>query len=143
MTSCKRECWNETFETALTVLERGWANIDQLRRVNAWRLTQRPRIGKLALSKGKLTMAQVFSVLGAQSLNGQMFGETAIELGLLSQGEVYELLLVQADHTPSLASSLVQLGVITAEQAEFASQEAADSIEYVATEADMVEEIGS
>lgn len=139
MSQQKRECWNATFETALTVLERGWANIDQLRRVNAWRLTQRPRIGKLALSHGKLTMADVFAVLSEQSASGKMFGETAVDLGLLNNGEVYELLLQQAEITPSLAESLVTRGVITAEQAALAAHVAKASVVHVTSEDDLVE----
>lgn len=107
---------NEALETALTVLEAGVATIDELRQANIWRHTQRPQLGKLAMKQGKLTITQVFAILGEQAITGKLFGETASELGYF-EDDLYELLKHQAELTPTLADALVTLGVITAEQA--------------------------
>ncbi len=124
MSNHNRESRNSAFEMALTVLEAGWATIDELRRADEWRHRQRPRLGKLAMKHGKLTMSQVFAILGEQAGTSKLFGETAVVMGFLDKGQLYELLLMQADLTPTLAEALVTLGMITPEQASFVSKRA-------------------
>ena len=105
-----REDGRAALQTALAVLEAGWATIDEVRHANEWRHAQRPELGKLAMTRGKLSMAQVFAILGDQALAGRLFGETAVEMGLLNNSDVYELLLIQADLTPTLAAALATVG---------------------------------
>jgi hypothetical protein len=126
-----------TFETALTVLQRGWATIDQLRYANAWRLKHCPRIGKLALISGKLTKAQVLTVLAEQRSLETTFGQTAVALGLLDQGDVFELLQLQGKRIPLLEDALVALKVITPEQAELVSKNCATLVMADTTEDDL------
>ncbi|MDX1963827.1 MAG: hypothetical protein SFX18_11775 [Pirellulales bacterium] len=135
MSNLVKHYTNSTFETALAVLEHGWATIDQLRGANHWRLAQASKIGKLALVKGKLTMAQVFTVLAEQDCRGKMFGETAVELGYLTYQDVYELLLEQANGIPNLLDALVTQNVISPHQAALIEKEA------TALDADLVAEI--
>jgi hypothetical protein len=131
MSKLKSESLSASLETALYVLEQGWATIDQIRDANKWRLAQSPRIGKLAHNIGKLTMAQVLTVLEEQRIRGKLFGETAIELGYLTVGEVYELLNIQADFTPCLLDALLELQVISSPQAEQVAEATADSEAHV------------
>lgn len=109
------------------MLEQGWANIDEIRHANKWRLAQSPRIGKLAHNIGKLTTEQVLNVLTQQRVRGKLFGETAVELGYMNFNEVHELMSIQADFTPCLLDALVELLVITPAQAELVSETIADS----------------
>lgn len=127
MSKLKSESLSASLETALFVLEQGWANIDQIRHANKWRLAQSPRIGKLAHNIGKLSLSQVSAIIEAQRLRGKLFGETAVELGYLNSNEVHDLLSIQADFTPCLLDALVELLVITPEQAELVSEAIADS----------------
>ncbi len=127
MSKMKSESLSASLETALFVLEQGWANIDQIRHANKWRLAQSPRIGKLAHNIGKLTMAQVLKVLEEQRVRGKLFGETAVELGYMNFNEVHELLSIQADFTPCLLDALVELLAITPVQAELVSEAIVDS----------------
>lgn len=113
---------NAALEAVLAVLEAGWATVIEVRQANQWRHAQRPQIGKLAMMQGKLSIAQVFSILGEQAMSGKLFGETAVEMGLLKD-DLYELLKRQADLTPSLAEALVAQGVITPEQAALVSNQ--------------------
>ena len=140
MSNRKRDCWHATFEKALTVLEHGLANVDQLRHVNAWRMIQRPMLGKLALNIGKLTMSQVFTILGEQGLRGTLFGETAVDLGFLSSGDVFELLRIQDEFTPCLVDALEKKSVITPEEAAFVLQTTNDWSSHFASECALLEE---
>ena len=91
----------------LDAIDAGWATTDRLRQASAWRCERRPQIGKLAMLKKKLTVAQVFAILGQQAIDGGMFGKIATDMGLLSSGDLYELLEMQAQMTPTLADALV------------------------------------
>lgn len=127
MSKLKSESLSASLETALFVLEQGWATIDQIRYANKWRLAQSPRIGKLAHNIGKLTLAQVSDILQAQRQRGKLFGEMAVELGFMNSNEVHDLLSIQADFTPCLLDALVELLVITPDQAEIVAENLADS----------------
>lgn len=107
----------ELCETAMAVIEAGWGTTDDVRRGNAWRMSHRPQLGKLALMSGSLTVQQVFEVLRRQALVGGLFGELAVELGYLERGTLYELLEQQARLTPTLSDALLNLTIITPEQA--------------------------
>lgn len=113
---------DEAIESSLAAIDAGWATTDQIRRANAWRKQSRPQIGKLALFRDKLTMAEVFSVLSKQAVEGGLFGEIAVELGLLDNNELCELLGLQMELTPTMADALVSTNVITPAQAAIASQ---------------------
>lgn len=110
---------DECFETALAVIERGWASVDQLRSAHAWRYEHRPRLGKLAMSQGQLTVAQVFAILREQAVSGALFGELAVQLGFLDRGSLYGLLQEHARLTPTLLDALVAISVISTKQADF------------------------
>lgn len=127
MTKLKSESLSATLETALFVLEQGWASIDQIRHANQWRLAQSPRIGKLAHNIGKLTRAQVIAIVQEQRVRGKLFGETAVELGYMNFNEVHDLLSIQSSFTPCLLDALVELLLITPAQAELVSESIADS----------------
>ena len=103
---------------ATIVLENGWASADDVRRANAACYRSRPQLGKLAMTRGKLTVPQVFEILGQKAITGDLFGETAMQLGLLRKGDLYDLLQLQANLTPTLTESLLALDMITTEQAD-------------------------
>ncbi len=69
----------------------------------------RPALGELALSTGRLTMKQVFQVLGTQSKNGEPFGRIAVRLGYLTKQDLAELLLMQTDHATPLRQVLLDM----------------------------------
>jgi hypothetical protein len=123
MSTRNRESLNAALDFALSVLEAGWATIAEIRQANDWNCSQRPKLGKLAMTQGKLSMAQVFAIFREQAMTGKLFGEQAEEMALLDKGEVYELLTIQAHLTPTLAQTLVDRGVITPDQASFASKQ--------------------
>lgn len=108
---------DEVVETLLAALDAGWATTDQVRQAYAWRRRSRPQIGKLALAKGKLTMAQVFDVIGRQALEGGLFGQVALQMGFIDKSALYELLDLQADLAPSMADALIAVDVLTPTQA--------------------------
>jgi hypothetical protein len=109
---------DECLATSLAVLDAGWATTDQLRHADAWRRWAHPQLGKLAMKQGKLTMPQVFDILGHQAIADGLFGEIALEMGLLSKADLFELLELQLELTPTMADALMTLGVITPEQGE-------------------------
>lgn len=117
MSTQVRRLTDEVLITSLTALDAGWVTTDDLRRAYAWRNAQRPQLGRLALVQGKLTMSQVFEVLGRQSLHGGVFGKVAVDLGFLNKSDVYDLLQAQAQLTPTLADALVALELLTPQQA--------------------------
>lgn len=108
---------DELGETAIAVIEAGWATTDDVRRGHAWRVDHRPQLGKLALMSGSLTVRQVFAVLKRQAIAGGLFGEIAVELGYLDRGTLYDLLEQQTRLTPTLSDALLNLAIITPEQA--------------------------
>ena len=73
--------------------------------------SRRP-IGELALSKGILSMKQVFEVLGHESAETKQFGEVCIELGYLTRKELAELLLCQEDEATPVETILFEMGAI-------------------------------
>ncbi len=107
----------EALETALAVTAAGWLTHDEVRRAEAWRQEKVPRMGKLAMTLGKLTMGQVFEILGQQGTRGGMFGEIAFELGYLTRNDIYELMVRQTNMRPSLLDALVSLELLTPQQA--------------------------
>ena len=123
MPTRNRESLNAALDFALSVLEAGWATIAELRQANDWHYSIRPKLGKLAMMQGKLSMAQVFAVLREQAMTGKLFGEQAEEMAFLDKGQIYELLTIQAHLTPTLAQTMVDRGVITPEQASFVSKQ--------------------
>ena len=125
MSDRNAKAWNLTIETALISLERGWATPDDVRRANEWRYRQRPQIGQLALENRKLTMPQLFAVLGEQATGGGMFGDIAVKLEFLSQGDVYELLTLQSNATPTLLEAMRALEILDQSQADIVTNQAA------------------
>ncbi len=112
----------ESLQTALAALSARWVTEADVRRAEAWRHDQTPRFGKLAMTQGKLSMGQVFEILGQQATRGGLFGEIAIELGYLTCSEVYELMVRQSKLRPSLLDALVALELLTPSQALSLSQ---------------------
>lgn len=109
-------------ETVIAVLERRWATPADLRRALQWRSDRTPRIGKLAMTCGKLTVAQVFEVLGRQAIVGGLFGEVAVEMGFLSHRNIHELVALQQSLTPGLADALAAIGKVSLEQAQLLAE---------------------
>ena len=107
---------DENLATCLAVIEAGWATTDQLRQAAAWRCEARPQLGNLAMKQGKLSVAQVFDVLGQQARVGGLFGQIALRTGLLNKSELYDLLELQTKLTPTMADALVTLGIISPQQ---------------------------
>jgi hypothetical protein len=70
------------------------------------------------MKEGKLTVAQVFEILGQQARVGGLFGQIARQMGLLSQVELYDLLELQSQLTPTMTEALIALGTITPSQAQ-------------------------
>lgn len=114
---------DELLDTALIILARGWATIEQLSGAARLRRSQRPKIGELAVCEGRMTVSQVFRVLEHEAVHGGPFGEIAVERGLLSQTDLYELLQIQATKTPKLTSILLSMGVLTEQQIEIVEQQ--------------------
>ncbi len=81
-------------------------------------MDRRPRLGRLALDKGKLTMRQVFAVLEEQTISNKPFGETATALGFVTKRQITYLLRQQRELTPSFSECLVEIGAIDAETLE-------------------------
>jgi hypothetical protein len=104
-------------EIALRVIDRTWASTADVRQAIEWQRRGTPQIGKLAMLDGKLTMAQVFEILGEQAMTGGLFGEVAIEGGFLSADDVRELLQRQSLLVPNLSDALVATGKLTPQQA--------------------------
>jgi len=61
----------------------------------------------------KLTMKQVFAVLGEQANSKESFGRIARDMRLINKRTLADLLFVQSEQTPSLAATLVDMGAIT------------------------------
>jgi hypothetical protein len=114
---------DELLDTALIILAKGWATIEQLSEAAQWRRSQRPKIGELAVCEGRMTVAQVFRVLEHEAVHGGPFGEIAVERGLLSETDLYELLQIQATRTPKLTAILLAKGVLTEQQIEIVKQQ--------------------
>lgn len=107
---------DEVLTTALAALDAGLVSSAQIRRANAWRRKTHPQLGKLAMAEGKLTVAEVFDVLGHQAVEGGLFGQVAINLGFMNEKDLFELLEVQQRLTPTLADALVALEFVSTEQ---------------------------
>jgi len=113
---------DEPIETALAVLSAGWATIDEITDAVTARRAQRPTIGQLLLTNHKLTVHQVFKVLGEQATNSKLFGEIAIELGFIKHADVNEMLQLQSSMCPPLWQVLLSCGVLEPSQAESIQQ---------------------
>ena len=113
---------DEPVETALAVLSAGWATIDEITDAVTARRAQRPTIGQLLLTNHKLTVHQVFKILGEQATNSKLFGEIAIELGFIKESDVNEMLQLQSWMCPPLWQVLASCGVLTPSQAESIQQ---------------------
>jgi hypothetical protein len=107
---------DDILTTCLAAIDAGWATTGQLRQAAAWRRKARPQLGNLAMTQGKLTVSQVFDILGQQASVGGLFGQIALQLGLLNKNELDELLELQASLTPAMADVLVSLGIISSQQ---------------------------
>ncbi len=97
---------------AIHMVRQGVISADQLVDALEYQMNRRPRLGRLALASGRMTMKQVFNVLGEQALGNKPFGETAVELGFLTRRQVTHLLRKQREMTPSISECLVEMGVI-------------------------------
>ncbi|MFQ5561105.1 MAG: hypothetical protein ACE5FU_11045 [Nitrospinota bacterium] len=83
-------------------------------------------IGKLALMEGKLTMKQIFQILGEQASyraysatkGYKRFGEIAVELGLLAEEDIESLLKKQEKGQKSIGDILIEMGAIEKEELE-------------------------
>ena len=96
----------------ILLVRRGLISADQFVQAVEWQFEQRPRLGRVALETGKLTMKQVFAILEEQTVNGKLFGDTAVDLGFLTKRQVTSLLKLQNDRVPTLSQSLIAIGAI-------------------------------
>lgn len=102
----------------VSLVRHGVITAEQFVQAVEWQLAHRPRLGRLALETGKLSMKQVFAVLEAQTDNSKPFGETAVDLGFLKRRQVNTLLKQQAERTPPLAQCLIEIGAVRPEVLE-------------------------
>ncbi len=116
MTYHDERSMDEVLNTALSALDAGLVTTEQVRRANAWRRKMHPQLGKLAMAEGKLSVAQVFDILGHQAVDGGLFGRIAVSQGFLTEKDLFELLQIQTRLTPSMADALVALEFIGAER---------------------------
>ena len=116
MTYHDERLMDEVLNTALSALDAGLVSTEQVRRANAWRRKMHPQLGKLAMAEGKLSVAQVFDILGHQAVEGGLFGRIAVSLGFLTEKDLFELLQIQTKLSPSMADALVALEFIGAER---------------------------
>ena len=100
------------------LVRRGVITADQFVDAAERQMTCRPRLGRLALESGKLTVKQVFAVLREQALGNDPFGETAIQMGFITRKQLSWLLQKQQELTPTIADCLIALGAIDAETLE-------------------------
>jgi hypothetical protein len=99
----------------LHLLKQSYVSIDQLIEAVKRHQLNRVPIGRLAIVKGRMTVAQVFQVLRTQADRDVPFGRLAVEMGFLTELELAHLLMVQSDETPSLSDILVEMGAIDRE----------------------------
>ncbi len=122
------EHWEEPLEIALAVLASGLATVEDLQAAACARRQARPVIGQLAMKTRRLSIAQVFRILGEQAITGERFGEAALRLGDLDTKQLYELLRLQADLTPPLSEVLVGQGVLTEQDAKALKYQVAERL---------------
>lgn len=108
---CKH--WEDPLELAIAALASDLATVDELQSAAVARRQARPLIGELAIKNRRLTIHQVFQILGEQATTGEPFGEAAVRLGVLDEKGLHELLGLQAGLTPQLSEVLVEQGVLT------------------------------
>ena len=116
----------------ISLVRRGLISATQFVDAVELQLNRRPRLGRLALETGKLTMKQVFAALEEQTSNNKPFGETVVEMGFITRYQLNSLLRLQRDRTPSLAECLIELGAVdretlTVESAQFRQQQLTES----------------
>ena len=99
----------------IALVRRGLISAAQFVDAVELQLNRRPRLGRLALETGKLTMKQVFAALEEQTSNNKPFGETVVEMGFITRYQLNSLLRLQRDRTPSLAECLIELGTVERE----------------------------
>jgi hypothetical protein len=108
--------WEEPLEFAITALSLGMATVDDLQTAAVARRQARPLIGELAIKYRRLSIHQVFQILGEQATTGEPFGEAAVRLGLLDAAGLNELLGMQTNVTPQLSEVLVDQRVLTPDE---------------------------
>jgi hypothetical protein len=105
--------WEEPLEFAITALAVGLVSVEEVQAAAVARRQARPLIGELAIKHRRLTIHQVFQILGEQATTGEPFGEAAVRMGLLDAKGLNELLGLQTSVTPQLSEVLTQQGVLT------------------------------
>jgi hypothetical protein len=109
---------------ATFLVERGAATHGEVLAAIDQQQRSRLPVGRIALDRGVLDAAQLFSVLALQAREPRLrFGEAAVQLGVLTQREFDEVLLEQRKRTPSLESFLVKAEVLDADQASALREE--------------------
>jgi hypothetical protein len=108
-----RKPWEEPLEFAITALVLGMVTVDEVQAATVARRQARPLIGELAIKNRRLSIHEVFQILGEQATTGEPFGEAAVRMGLLDAKGLNELLGLQTSVTPQLSEVLVEQGVLT------------------------------
>jgi hypothetical protein len=75
-------------------------------------MSQRPLFGALAIELRRLSLHQVFEILGVQAESSKQFGRVAVDLLYLTEAEVMELLGRQSDRCQPIDRIVVELGVL-------------------------------
>ncbi len=100
------------------IISSGAATEAQVAAAVAKQSALRPTIGRIALTKGLLDSAQIFTVLAYQARNPTMrFGEAAIALGMLAPRHIEELLWEQRVRTKPIEDLLVHAKAFDADTA--------------------------
>jgi len=73
--------WEEPLEFAITALAVGLVSFEEVQAAAVARRQARPLIGELAIKHRRLTIHQVFQILGEQATTGEPFGEAAVRMG--------------------------------------------------------------
>lgn len=102
----------------LNLIKQGLVSVDQMLIAVRRQQLGRVPIGRLAIEEGKMTMAQVFTVIEEQADDPKSFGQLAIEMNFLGEQELGHLLLLQNNREQPLVEILVEMGCIARERIE-------------------------
>lgn len=94
------------------LLQRGLIDANTFVNAIELQVRQRPLLGALAIELGKLSMHDVFEILGDQADSQLPFGKIAVQKQLMSREDLAEIILLQLERTKPLVDILVDMGVM-------------------------------
>ncbi|MFK7991708.1 MAG: hypothetical protein AB8I08_37170 [Sandaracinaceae bacterium] len=104
-------------------MNRGLVSADDIVDVTDIQAQVTPKIGKVALWTGALSMAQVWQVLAHQVDHGGLFGAVAVELGLLTEDQRDHLVAEQLERRPGISDLLIERGYCDADAMRLARRD--------------------